>query len=68
MGNGRRGRNQSPEVELRCPQCRKKTAWGNNPYRPFCSFRCRSLDLGAWVEEEYRVPGESAKDTESSEE
>jgi endogenous inhibitor of DNA gyrase (YacG/DUF329 family) len=46
--------------ELVCPQCRKKSKWHNNPYRPFCSARCRSIDLGAWVEEEYRVPGENA--------
>jgi endogenous inhibitor of DNA gyrase (YacG/DUF329 family) len=31
----------------------------NNPYRPFCSKRCQLLDLGAWANEEYRVPAEN---------
>ncbi len=43
----------------RCPGCKRETAWTNNPFRPFCSERCRLLDLGAWVEERYRIPGES---------
>jgi len=32
--------------------------WEANPFRPFCSERCRLIDLGAWVTERYRVPGE----------
>jgi hypothetical protein len=32
-------------------------AWGpDSPHRPFCSERCRLIDLGAWADEEYRVP------------
>jgi hypothetical protein len=46
--------------KLLCPRCRAKTAWEGNPYRPFCSARCRSIDLGAWADEEYRVPGGAA--------
>jgi uncharacterized protein len=41
-----------------CPICRKKTAWENNPFRPFCSERCRLIDLGKWASDEYRIPGE----------
>lgn len=44
--------------KIKCPQCRKETAWEGNPHRPFCSDRCRLIDLGAWVNEEYRVPAE----------
>jgi endogenous inhibitor of DNA gyrase (YacG/DUF329 family) len=33
-------------------------AWAGNPYRPFCSQRCRVADLGAWAAERYRVAGE----------
>jgi endogenous inhibitor of DNA gyrase (YacG/DUF329 family) len=29
----------------------------NNPYRPFCSERCKLIDLGAWLGEQYRIPG-----------
>jgi len=43
---------------VRCPTCRRETAWNGNPYRPFCSDRCRLLDLAAWADERYRIPGE----------
>lgn len=43
----------------RCPGCKRERNWTDNPFRPFCSERCRLLDLGAWVEERYRIPGES---------
>ncbi|MFN8643119.1 MAG: DNA gyrase inhibitor YacG [Candidatus Binatia bacterium] len=42
-----------------CPTCRRPTRWANNPNRPFCSERCRVVDLGAWAAERYRVAGES---------
>ncbi len=46
-----------------CPQCGKGVAWHpGNRYRPFCSERCRSIDLGAWATESYRVP---AQETDS---
>jgi len=39
-----------------CPRCGQKALYGPaNPARPFCSLRCRSLDLGAWASESYRV-------------
>jgi uncharacterized protein len=40
----------------RCPQCRRETSWEDNPWKPFCSERCRIIDLGRWASEEYRVP------------
>lgn len=43
---------------MKCPTCDKPIEWQDNPYRPFCSERCRLIDLGAWVNEEYTVPGE----------
>ncbi|HEX2929305.1 MAG TPA: DNA gyrase inhibitor YacG, partial [Candidatus Binatia bacterium] len=43
---------------VRCPTCRKENEWESNPHRPFCSERCRLIDLGAWVEERYRIPGD----------
>lgn len=49
-------RKSLPQVP--CPICRKMTDWYDNPYRPFCSERCKLLDLGAWASEGYRVPGE----------
>ena len=40
----------------RCPQCHRKTSWDDNPWKPFCSERCKMIDLGRWASEEYRVP------------
>ncbi|MBX3278260.1 MAG: DNA gyrase inhibitor YacG [Acidobacteria bacterium] len=39
----------------RCPQCRRETEWQDNPWRPFCSERCRIIDLGRWASEDYRI-------------
>jgi len=39
-----------------CPQCGKEMEWDtNNRFRPFCSERCKMIDLGKWANEEYRV-------------
>ena len=43
---------------LRCPTCRKLAPWEENAFRPFCSKRCRTVDLGAWLDERYRIPGD----------
>jgi len=46
-----------------CPQCGKPVAWDTtNRYRPFCSERCRLIDLGAWANENYRIPVQESKD------
>ena len=42
---------------VKCPTCHIEVSWENSPYRPFCSERCRLIDLGAWAEERYRIPG-----------
>ena len=39
-----------------CPHCGKEHQWDtNNRFRPFCSERCKMIDLGRWASEEYRV-------------
>ena len=43
--------------EIHCPQCRKPTPWEGNDHRPFCSERCRLIDLGSWSDESYRIFG-----------
>ncbi len=43
---------------IRCPVCKMKTAWEGNLFRPFCSERCRMIDLGKWAADEYRIAGE----------
>ena len=42
---------------VRCPACGGDSRYASdNPYRPFCSARCKNVDLGAWASEEFRVP------------
>jgi endogenous inhibitor of DNA gyrase (YacG/DUF329 family) len=44
-------------TRVRCPQCGNEAPWSpENEYRPFCSERCKLIDLGAWASEAYRVP------------
>lgn len=54
------------EVKIvRCPQCNGDSIYANsNPYRPFCSERCKDLDLGAWASESFRVPTEAPPESE----
>ena len=40
---------------MKCPICGTPTAWKGNPDRPFCSERCRVIDLGNWASEDYHV-------------
>ena len=48
-----------------CPQCGAQVAWiAANRFRPFCSERCKMIDLGAWANEAYRVAAE--EDDEAS--
>lgn len=41
---------------VRCPTCSGDSLFApSNTWRPFCSERCRQLDLGAWASESFRV-------------
>jgi endogenous inhibitor of DNA gyrase (YacG/DUF329 family) len=47
----------APARTVPCPRCGAQAPYTpENPWRPFCSERCKTLDLGAWANEEYRVP------------
>lgn len=47
-----------------CPQCGKSVEWSQeNKFRPFCSERCKLIDLGAWATESYRIPDEEPPQT-----
>ncbi len=42
---------------VRCPACAGPSLYASsNPYRPFCSARCKGMDLGAWASEQFRLP------------
>ncbi len=53
--------------EIPCPQCGKASIYSpENRFRPFCSERCRLIDLGEWASEGYQIPVESDIDDFSS--
>jgi endogenous inhibitor of DNA gyrase (YacG/DUF329 family) len=52
---------------LKCPTCRKAVEWQDNPWRPFCSERCKLIDFGRWANEEYQVPGQNSSPAEGDE-
>lgn len=41
--------------KVRCPICLREVLWKENPYSPFCSERCKLIDLGEWISEGYRI-------------
>jgi uncharacterized protein len=47
---------------MTCPICKKPSLRDGNAAWPFCSDRCRMIDLGKWLDEDYRVPGEADQD------
>ena len=53
---------------VNCPTCGAKVKWNENqPWRPFCSERCRLIDLGKWADEEHRIPSEETVVSDKSE-
>jgi len=52
-------------LEVACPTCGRKVKWNEqHPWRPFCSERCRLIDLGQWASEEHCIGGEPATDSD----
>lgn len=48
---------------VKCPTCDRPVAWGADaPYRPFCSKRCRLIDLGDWLDGSNHIPGPELED------
>lgn len=43
---------------VKCPNCQREVSWESNPFRPFCSERCKLIDLGHWADEDYAVASE----------
>lgn len=56
---------------VKCPTCGTEVAWvPDNKFRPFCSERCKQIDLGAWASEKYVIggkPGETSADQSEEE-
>ncbi len=49
-----------------CPTCKGQSLYGPaNRYRPFCSERCKNIDLGAWASESFSVPDPTPPDDQA---
>jgi uncharacterized protein len=49
-----------------CPQCGAPVAWTpESRWRPFCSERCKLIDLGAWASDSYRAPVDALPDADA---
>ncbi len=44
------------KIGVVCPHCKKKFNYHESDHRPFCSERCKQIDLGHWLEESYNIP------------
>lgn len=52
--------------QVKCPHCGHLTVYSSeNPARPFCSERCRLMDLGQWAEGSYRIPVQNLEHDET---
>lgn len=57
--NEDRGKRQ---LRRQCPHCDREATWPETTTYPFCSERCRLIDLGVWASGDYRLPGEPASE------
>jgi endogenous inhibitor of DNA gyrase (YacG/DUF329 family) len=54
----------SAQRKIPCPRCGAPAPFSpSNRWRPFCSERCKLIDLGEWIDERHRIPGEEADET-----
>jgi len=53
-------------MQLRCPTCRRTFEEADSPTPPFCCERCKMIDLGNWLNEDYAVPNDGDDEQEES--
>lgn len=62
------GENRGNVLYVKCPRCGKQVEYSaQNPFRPFCSERCKMIDLGAWANEDMVIKGKKVDEDEDSE-
>lgn len=50
-------------IKVNCPTCGRKVVWSEeSAFRPFCSERCKLIDLGEWAAENHRIAGDPVID------
>lgn len=55
-----------PVKHVVCPTCGGASVYAAaNPFRPFCSERCKNVDFGAWASEGFRLPADAPPDDEN---
>jgi endogenous inhibitor of DNA gyrase (YacG/DUF329 family) len=55
---------QKKSKEIACPTCGAPVEWSDaSPWRPFCSERCRLIDLGEWLDEKHRIADDGEDET-----
>lgn len=55
-------------LTVKCPICGRSVEWtAGYPFKPFCSERCKLIDLGGWAAEENRISGDSHAEGETEE-
>lgn len=55
-------------THVNCPTCKQSVVWSAaSPFRPFCSERCKLIDLGEWAAENHRIADQSSVDPELAE-
>lgn len=60
--------NHKPEITVACPTCKKPVPWlPEQRFKPFCSQRCKLIDLGDWATEAHKIPGEPRLPEDDSE-
>lgn len=53
----------SQPLTVECPTCGAPVEWSaKSEFRPFCSHRCKLIDLGAWASEDHAIPGDNLED------
>ncbi|MCY4643929.1 MAG: DNA gyrase inhibitor YacG [Bacteriovoracales bacterium] len=55
------------EKTISCPRCKKKFNYYASDFRPFCSKRCKMIDLGHWLDESYTICTPMHEDEENPE-
>ncbi len=59
--------NKKPNITVNCPTCSKQIDWQpEQRWRPFCSERCKLIDLGEWASESYNINGEAENEFQTN--